>query len=201
MCALFFLLSLSSSLASELEQEVVRVLWNLLLLCSYPVLLTTRHLDPPLLSLLATGNASPSSRISFNGVDVALVLPGDGMVLYFGVNEPTLSPNAPKGRSGIDTVDDSVRIVVVVVVVLASADFGEPVVEEESRDDRCCAPILHLFAGTGPTDFKHSDTGFGLFSVLVPFLAQLGDPSSSRFFRFSWLVGSNFVAAGTWSTS
>lgn len=201
LCALFFLLSLSSSLASELEQDVVRVLWNLLFLCSYPVLLTTRHLEP-LLSLPDTGNASPSSKISFKGVDVEPVLPGEGMVLYLGVND-RLSFRPLKGRRGIDTVDDSVRIVVVVVVVLVSDGFDGPIVDEESKEaeDRCCDPILHLFTGTGPIDFKQSDTDFGLFSE-DPFLDQPGnDPSSKRFFRFSWLVQSSIVAAGTLSTS
>lgn len=187
LCALFFLLSLSSSLASELEQEVVRVLWNLLFLCSYPVLLTTRHLEP-LLSLPDTGNASPSSKISFRGVDVEPVLPGEGMVLYFGVND-RLSLSPLKGRKGIDTVDDSVRMVVVVVVALVSDSFDGPIADEESNDeaeDRCeDDPILHLFGGTGPTDFMQSDTDFGLFSE-DPLLGQTGDdPSSKRFFRFS----------------
>lgn len=192
LCALFFLLSLSSSLASELEQEVVRVLWNLLFLCSYPVLLTTRHLEP-LLSLPDTGNASPSSKISFRGVDVEPVLPGEGIVLYFGVND-RLSLSPLKGRKGIDTVDDSVRMVVVVVVAeLLSDDFDGPIADDddESNDeaeDRCCDPILHLFVGTGPpADFKHSDTDFGLFSEDPLLLDQTGDddPSSKRFFRFS----------------
>ena len=199
LCALFFLLSLSSSLASELEQEVVRVLWNLLFLCSYPVLLTTRHLEP-LLSLPDTGNASPSSKISFRGVDVEPVLPGEGMVLYFGVND-RLSLSPLNGRKGMDTVDDSVRMV---VVALVSESFDGPIADEESNDeaeDRCCDPILHLFVGTGPTDFKQSDTDFGLFSE-DPLLDQTGDdPSSKRFFRFSWLVGSSIVAAGTLSAS
>lgn len=90
LCALFFLLSLSSSLASELEQEVVRVLWNLLLLCSYVVRLTTRHLvaeSPHSVEFIDTCVPSPSSRISLSVICVADELPlGDGIVLYLGVN-------------------------------------------------------------------------------------------------------------------
>lgn len=119
-------------------------------------------------------------------MDVEPVLPGDGMVLYLGVND-RLSLSPVNGLKGIDTVDDSVRIVVVVVVVLVSDGFDGLIVNEESSEeaeDRCCDPILHLFAGTGPIDFKQSDTDFGLFSE-DPLLDQPGNESSKRFFRFS----------------